>query len=149
MENEKDEQTAKNELEPEELKQDSSEASNKKVAKDLVELSHVETKKQEVSKETKELVEALKQQQPGAEISDKLSNDEITILETFMGRRLFLSRIAIIANQSRIPLGIEPFKKADLEAILEQLIEKNYIMSENVADGTVYYLTDKGKEHIQ
>ena len=82
-------------------------------------------------------------------MSEELSNDEITLLETFMGRRLFLSRIAIIANQSRIPLGIEPFKKADLEMLLNSLIRKGFVKSEIVRDEIVYILTEKGKERVQ
>ena len=149
MENEKDEQTVNDEEETTNSNQDITETSEKKVAKDLVVLTHVETKKQEISKETIQLADALKQKQPEVDASENLSNDEITILESFMGKRLFLSRIAIIANQSRMPLGIEPFKKADLESLLNGLIEKEYIISEIVADGPVYYLTEKGKEYVQ
>lgn len=119
------------------------------VAKDLVELTHVEVKKQEISKETQELAAAIKQKEKEEGLSEELSNDEATILETFMGRRLFLSRIAIIANQSRIPLGIEPFKKVDLERILNALIRNGLVKAEVVVDDTVYYLTEKGKDRVQ
>jgi len=119
------------------------------VAKDLVVLKHVEVKKQEVSKETADLADTLKQQILEHDRFEKLSNDELTILETFMTPRLFLSRIAIIANQSRIPLGIEPFKKNELELFLNSLMEKGYINSEMVGDKMVYILTERGKYRIQ
>jgi len=121
----------------------------KSVAKDLVELKHVEVKKQEISQDTKELADVIKKQGLTQDQSDELSNDEITILESFIGKRLFLTRIAIVVNQSRIPLGIEPFKKAELEQLLENLINKGFIDFSIVEDKHVYFLTEKGKECIQ
>lgn len=118
----------------------------KLVAKDLVDLEHVEIKKQKVSQETKNLADALKDKVKGP---IELSNDEITLLESFMGKRMFLTRIAIVVNQSRIPLGIEPLKKADLEGLLKSLIQKGLTTSEIVGDKTVYFLTEKGKERVQ
>ena len=121
----------------------------KSVAKDLVELKHVEIKKQEISQDTKELANVIKTQGLTQDQSNELSNDEITILESFIGKRLFLTRIAIVVNQSRIPLGIEPFKKAELEQLLENLINKGFIDFSIVEDKYVYFLTEKGKECIQ
>lgn len=121
----------------------------KSVAKDLVELKHVEVKKQEISQDTKELASIIKTQGLTQDQSNELSNDEITILESFIGKRLFLTRIAIVVNQSRIPLGIEPFKKAELEHLLENLINKGFIDFSIVEDKHVYFLTEKGKECIQ
>ena len=121
----------------------------KSVAKDLVELKHVEVKKQEISQDTKELADVIKTQGLTQDQSNELSNDEITILESFIGKRLFLTRIAIVVNQSRIPLGIEPFKKAELEQLLENLINKGFIDFSIVEDKHVYFLTEKGKECIQ
>ena len=66
-----------------------------------------------------------------------------------MGKRLFLERIAIIANQSRIPLGIPGFKKAELEKILDDLASKGYIEFQVVNDKNVYFLTERGKYRIQ
>jgi len=124
---------------------------NKKapVAKDLVKLKHVDIKKQEVSQETLDLANTLKEQYLKYDQFERLSVDELTILESFISGRMFLSRIAIVANQSRIPLGIEPYKKADLEKILNSLIEKGYIESEQVGDNMVYFLTERGKYRIQ
>jgi hypothetical protein len=119
------------------------------VAKDLVKLKHVEVKKQEVSQETLDLAEALKQQYIEHDQFERLNNDEITILESFINDRMFLSRIAIVANQSRIPLGVEPFKKADLESILNKLISKGYIEIDKVGDTIVYIITERGKYRIQ
>ncbi|MFX1409328.1 MAG: hypothetical protein ACFFA6_03180 [Promethearchaeota archaeon] len=119
------------------------------VAKDLVKLKHVEVKKQEVSQETMDLAQALKEKYIEHDQFERLSNDEITILETIMDKRLFLTRIAIIANQSRLPLGIEPFKKVDLEKLLDGLISKGYINVEKVEDKLVYSLTERGKYRVQ
>jgi predicted transcriptional regulator len=119
------------------------------VAKDLVELKHVEVKKQEVSQDTLDLAKTLRDRYIEYDQFEDLSNDEITILESFMGKRMFLTRIAIVANQSRVPLGIEPFKKAELEKILEKLISKGYVKTEQVGDNLVYFLTERGENRVQ
>ncbi len=148
MENEKDEDEEKEDITN--LSQQKTAQDKKKiVAKDLVDLEHVEVKKQEVSQETKKLADALKQIGLEEGVSEELTNDEITILESFVGKRLFLRRIAIVANQSRIPLGIEPFKKEELELLLDRLIHKDYIDFDIVNEERVYFLTEKGKECIQ
>jgi len=146
MENEEDETSQDNS----DKKANSRDVDEKKlVAKEMVHLEHVDTKKQEISQETKELVEVIKSQGLDEDKSEELSNDEITLLESFIGKRLFLTRIAIVVNQSRIPLGIEPFKKAELVELLEGLINKGYIDFTVVEDRDVYFLTEKGKECIQ
>jgi hypothetical protein len=119
------------------------------IAKDLVQLKHVEVKKQEVSQETVDLAKTLRDKYIEHDQFERLSNDELTILETFEGKRLFLSRIAIIANQSRVPLGIAPFNKAELEKILNNLIMKGYVKAEEVGANTVYFLTERGKYRTQ
>jgi len=153
MENKKEDEQAKTEIEDKEKIRKYIEQMTKSktapVAKDLVELKHVEVKKQEIGQDTLDLAKSLKQQILEHDQFERLSNDELTILESFMGKRLFLSRIAIVANQSRIPLGIEPFKKAELEKILDVLISKGYIEAEKVGENTVYYLTERGKYRIQ
>lgn len=133
----------------EEEEEESSDQKKKLVAKDLVTLKHVEVKKQEISPETRDLAQALKESYIEHDQFERLTNDELTILETFMGKRLFLERIAIIANQSRIPLGIPGFKKAELEQILEDLTTKGYIESVIVGDKSVYFLTERGKYRVQ
>jgi len=145
MENEKDDTSNNDKEDLADILKKVAKDEKKVVAKDLVQLKHVETKKQEVSQETKELAKVLKQQ----EEEEKLSNDEITILESFIGKRLFLRRIAIVVNQSRIPLGIEPFKKEELEKLLDRLIHNGYIDFDIVNNERVYLLTEKGKELIQ
>jgi len=148
MENEKDEDEEKEDITN--LSQQKTAQDKKKiVAKDLVELEHVEVKKQEVSQETKNLADILKQIGIEEGVSEELTNDEITLLESFVGKRLFLRRIAIVINQSRIPLGIEPFKKEELELLLDRLIHKDYIDFDIVNEERVYFLTEKGKECIQ
>jgi len=152
MENKNDQSTEEGDEEKEKVKEyiEKKKKSEKKpVAKDLVTLKHVEVKKQEISPEAKDLAHALKESYLEHDQFERLSNDEITILETFMGKRLFLERIAIIANQSRMPLGIPGFKRAELEQIIEGLISKRYIDSELVGDKLVYFLTERGKYRVQ
>ena len=141
MEN-KDDESVKKEEEKEKEKK-------KLVAKDLVTLKHVEVKKQEISPETRDLAQTLKESYIEHDQFERLTNDEITILETFMGKRLFLERIAIIVNQSRIPLGIPGFKKAEFEKILDDLISKGYLEFDVVGDKNVYFLTERGKYRVQ
>jgi len=121
----------------------------KKVAKDLVELSHVNTQKQKPSEETINLAQSLRDEVITHDSFEKLTNNEITIIESIQDKRMFLNRIAIIANQSRIPMGKEPFKKADLEEILDTLISKGYVKTEIVGPNRVYYLSEKGRYKIQ
>jgi hypothetical protein len=136
-----------------ESKGDSSEqvssSKKKSVAKDIVQLTHVDVKKREISKETVELADIIKQKGLDQNQIEDLTNDEITILESFENKRLFLSRIAIIANQSRIPLGIQPFMKEDLEKLLDRLIHREYLDFEIVNKERVYFLTEKGKQRLQ
>lgn len=119
------------------------------IAKEQVVLKHVETKKQELSKETMEFAKRLKDQVLEHDHFEELTNDELTILESFMGRRLLLTRVAIIANQSRVPLGIEPLNKAQLMGLLEGLVEKGYLETEVVNENNVYWLTERGKYRVQ
>ncbi len=152
MENENDQFIKNNDEEKEKERthiEKMTESKKQPVAKDLVELKHVEVKKQEVSPETMDLAQALKERYLEQDQFERLSNDEITILETFMVKRLFLERIAIIANQSRMPLGIPGFKKAELEKILNDLISKGYIRLEIVGEKNVYILTERGKYRVQ
>jgi predicted transcriptional regulator len=153
MENEKDQDPLDKKEEEKEKIRDYIEqmAKSKKapVAKDLVVLKHVETKPQEVSQETLDLAKTLRDSYIEHDQFEILSNDELTILQSFMGKRMFLTRIAIVANQSRIPLGIEPFKKAELEKILEKLISKGYVKTDQVGDNLVYFLTERGENKVQ
>lgn len=119
------------------------------VAKDLVQLKHVEVKKQEISPHTQNLANALKTQYLQHDQFERLTNDELTVLESFTSKRMFLTRIAIIANQSRLPLGIEPFNKADLEKYLDSLVSKGYLEVELVNGKNVYILTERGEYRLQ
>jgi len=153
MENQNDADSKKDKIDSEKLKTYIDEmAKGKKspIAKEIVSLKHVETKKQKVSKETINLSQNLKAQIKSQENAEALSNDEITVLESFMEKsRLFLSRIAIIVNQSRVVLGNEGLKKAELEDILNSLINKGYLETQVVNENTVYILTESGKDRIQ
>ncbi|MFX1240896.1 MAG: hypothetical protein ACFFA7_06575 [Promethearchaeota archaeon] len=132
-----------------ENEEDTKKGKKKLVAKDLVTLKHVETHKQVISPDTQDLAQVLKESYLEHDQFERLSNDEITILETFMGKRLFLERIAIIANQSRMPLGLPGFKKVELEKILVDLVSKGYLESEVVGNKPVYFLTERGKYRVQ
>lgn len=149
MENEKDDIPRNDEDNSVDSSEEDSKNKNKVVAKDLVDLKHVKTKKQQISQETQALADAIKEKGLEEDLSGSLSNDEITILESFIGKRLFLRRIAIVVNQSRMPLGIEPLKKEELEKLLDRLIHKELIDFDIVNDERVYYLTEKGKEALQ
>jgi predicted transcriptional regulator len=153
MENEKEDKNLKKELGDKEKIRNYLEqmAQSKKspVAKDLVQLKHVEVKKQKISPETLDLAITLKEQYLEHDQFERLSNDDLTILESFISKRMLLTRIAIVANQSRVPLGIEPFKKAELEKILDTLISKGYLEVEQVEGNKVYILTERGKYRIQ
>jgi predicted transcriptional regulator len=153
MENEKEGKNLKKELgDKEKIRtylEQMAQSKKSPVAKDLVDLKHVEVKKQEISSETFDLANTLKDQLLEHDQFERLSNDELTILESFNNKRMLLTRIAIVANQSRIPLGIEPFKKAELEKILDILISKGYLEVEQVEDNNVYILTERGKYRIQ
>jgi hypothetical protein len=152
MENKNDQPNEEENEEKEKVKEyieKNKESKKKLVAKDLVTLKHVETHKQKISPEARDLAQTLKESFLEHDQFERLSNDEITILETFMGKRLFLERIAIIANQSRMPLGIPGFKKAELEKILDNLVSKGYLESEIVGNKPVFFLTERGKYRIQ
>jgi len=153
MENEKEDKNLKKELGDKEKIRNYLEqmAQSKKspVAKDLVQLKHVEVKKQKISPETLDLAITLKEQYLEHDQFERLTNDDLTILESFINKRMLLTRIAIVANQSRIPLGIEPFKKAELEKILDTLISKGYLEVEQVEGNNIYILTERGKYRIQ
>lgn len=149
MEKDEDEILRNNDNDKTDISEKESERKKGKIAKDLVDLKHVEIQKQEVSKETKELKKFLEEKGLDKQSEEKLTNDEITILESFVGKRLFLRRIAIVINQSRMPLGIEPLKKEELEKILDRLIHLEYIDFDVVNNERVYFLTEKGKEVIQ
>jgi hypothetical protein len=46
-------------------------------------------------------------------------------------------------------MGKEPFKKAEIEDILSDLIAKGYVATEIVGPNRVYYLTERGKFRVQ
>ena len=153
MENEEEDKNLKEELgDKEKIRKYLEQMAQSKetpVAKDLVHLKHVEDKKQKISPESLDLANTLKEQYLEHDQFERLSNDELTILESFISKRMLLTRIAIVVNQSRIPLGIEPFKKAELEKILDTLISKGYLEVEQVEGNNVYILTERGKYRIQ
>ncbi len=152
MENQNEDDARDDKAQAEKLKNyidDITQGKKAPVAKDLVQLKHVEVKKQEVGKEAKNLAKSLKEKGIDPDGSEKLTNDEISVLEAFEKKRLFLPRIAIIVNQSRVVMGNEGLKKAELEVILDKLIAKGFVETQEVNNNLVYIITEKGQERIQ
>jgi len=83
-----------------------------KSAKDFVNLTHVETKKQKV--DYKGMVDILSQKENYDEqqqFRKKLTTDEQAIMTSFQKNRMLLDRIWIITNQSRIQMGMDGYKR--------------------------------------
>ncbi|QEE15643.1 hypothetical protein DSAG12_01469 [Promethearchaeum syntrophicum] len=124
-----------------------------KLAKDFVNLTHVETKKQKV--DYKGMVDILSQKEKYDEqqqFRKKLTTDEQAILTSFQKNRMLLDRIWIITNQSRIQMGMDGYKLEKLKAILDNLVEMGYLKYEAVEYESkfndVYILTELGKEQV-
>jgi len=130
------------------INQEAQKDKKKEVARDKVKLTHIETKKRTLDPESMNIARKIKEKVITHDSFEKLSNDEKTIIDSIQDKRMFLTRIAIIANQSRIPLGKDPFKKADLEEILDKLISKGYVETQIVGDKRVYFLSERGKDKI-
>ena len=136
-------------------KKDEKDEENKKskLAKDYVNLTHVETKKQKV--DYKGMVDILSQKESYDEqqqFRKKLTNDEQAIMTSFQKNRMLLDRIWIITNQSRIQMGMDGYKREQLKEILDNLVEMGYLKYEAVQYESkfndVYILTELGKEQV-
>ncbi|MHA1474831.1 MAG: hypothetical protein ACTSRX_09785 [Promethearchaeota archaeon] len=124
-----------------------------KIAKDFVNLTHVETKKQKV--DYKGMVDILSQKEAYDEqqqFRKKLTTDEQAIMTSFQKKRMLLDRIWIITNQSRIQMGLDGYKRENLKKILDNLVDMGYLTYEAVQYESkfndVYILTELGKEQV-
>ena len=124
-----------------------------KAAKDFVNLTHVETKKQKV--DFSDMVDVLSQKEAYDEqqqYRQKLTAAEQSILTSFQKKRMLLDRIWIITNQSRIQMGMELYKQEEIKEILDNLVKLGYLKYEVVEYESkindVYILTELGKEQV-
>jgi len=124
-----------------------------KIAKDFVNLTHVETKKQKV--DYKGMVDILSQKEAYDEqqqFRKKLNTDEQAIMTSFQKKRMLLDRIWIITNQSRIQMGLDGYKRENLKGILDNLVKMGYLKYEAVQYESkfndVYILTELGEEQV-
>ena len=124
-----------------------------KIAKDFVNLTHVETKKQKVDYDG--MVDILSQKEAYDEqqqFRKKLTTDEQAIMTSFQKKRMLLDRIWIITNQSRIQMGLDGYKRENLKEILDNLVKMGYLKYEAVQYESkfndVYILTELGEEQV-
>jgi hypothetical protein len=127
-------------------------SSDKAVARDLVKLKHVETHIQKPTSLSETLKQKVKQE---SETKEKLSDDAFAAISAISdSKRLFLQRILIVLNQSRVPLGKPPLKEAEVRELMNELVKKDIVKmvsvtTEGLAPREVYSLTDKGKELLE
>jgi len=124
-----------------------------KLAKDFVNLTHVETKKQTV--DYSGMIDILSQKEKYDEqqqFRKKLNIDEQAIMTSFQKKRMLLDRIWIITNQSRIQMGLDGYKRENLKEILDNLVKMGYLKYEAVQYESkfndVYILTELGEEQV-
>lgn len=122
-----------------------SDEDNRPAERRLVKLKKVKTKHQDVDLSDSEIAMArrFEQQTPKA----SLSNDEITLINIFEKKKLFLANIAIMFNQTRATLGMSLLKKEDLLGLLDGLKARGLVATRPTPSGEdVFYLTDEGLE---
>jgi DNA-binding MarR family transcriptional regulator len=116
-------------------------------ARESVELTKVETRRQEINLSDSDIGMAKKFE---SEFNPKgeLTKDEITLINIFEKQKLFLDRIAIMVNQTKNTLNQPLLKKADFEALLDSLVKKGLVASRKAPAGVVYYLTEAGLDFL-
>ncbi|MHA1720336.1 MAG: hypothetical protein ACTSWX_13935 [Promethearchaeota archaeon] len=124
-----------------------------KAAKEFVNLTHVETKKQKVDyKGMVDILSAKEAFDEQQQFREKLTPDEQSILTSFQKKRMLMDRIWIIVNQSRIQMGLDGYKLDDLKQMLDRLVDLGYLKYEAVEYESkindVYILTELGKEQV-
>lgn len=124
-----------------------------KAAKEFVNLTHVETKKQKVDyKGMVDILSAKEAFDEQQQFREKLTPDEQAILTSFQKKRMLMDRIWIIVNQSRIQMGLDAYKLDDLKQMLDRLVDLGYLKYEAVEYESkindVYILTELGKEQV-
>ena len=137
----------------EKSKKKKEEKEESKIAKDFVNLTHVETKKQKVDyRGMGDILSQKKKYDEQQQFKQKLTSDEQAILTSFQKNRMLLDRIWIITNQSRIQMGLNGYKREDLKEILDNLVKLGYLNYEVVEYESkindVYILTELGKEQV-
>lgn len=133
------------------------EAEKKKVARDFINLTHVETHKQKInSTELAGVLNIKKEYDTNrrADLAlDTLTNEDKVILAAFEKKRMLTERIWIIVNQSRVQMNLTPIKLEDLKQKLSQLTEMGYLLHEQIpyekTTNDIYILTEKGIEYNQ
>jgi len=132
--------------------QEDKKSTDKVVARDLVKLRHVETRIQKPTGLSEILKEHIKKE---AESKEKLSQDAFAAISAIKdSKRLFLERILIVVNQSRVPLGKEPLTITDVRNLMHELEQKeivkvNTVATEGLGPREVYSLTEKGNELLE
>jgi len=134
-------------------KEEEEEKEESKIAKDFVNLTHVETKKQKVDyRGMGDILSQKEKYDEQQQFKQKLTTDEQAILTSFQKNRMLLDRIWIITNQSRIQMGLNGYKREDLKEILDNLVKLGYLNYEVVEYESkindVYILTELGKEQV-
>ena len=137
----------------EKSKKKKEEMEESKIAKDFVNLTHVETKKQKVDyRGMGDILSQKKKYDEQQQFKQKLTTNEQAILTSFQKNRMLLDRIWIITNQSRIQMGLNGYKREDLKEILDNLVKLGYLNYEVVEYESkindVYILTEFGKEQV-
>jgi DNA-binding MarR family transcriptional regulator len=126
----------------------------RKAAKEFVNLTHVETKKQEIDSAELSGLMAVKKNYD-AEVTAKfnLTAEDRSILSSFQKKRMMFERLWIIVNQARTQMGLTPIKQTDIKQKLDDLVEAGFLDHEEVEyeqkKNDVYILTEKGEEEIQ
>ena len=129
----------------------------KKTSREIPQLSHVETKKQEVDhmalSDAFKLKEDYEQQHKIELGSNALSAEDHTILVSFEKKRMLLDRIWIIVNQARAQMQLDPLKRDEIKSKLLRMVDLGYLTYEEIPYekqvNVVFVLTEKGQDLIQ
>ena len=137
----------------EKSKKNKEEKEESKTAKDFINLTHVETKKQKVDyRGMGDILSQKEKYDEQQQFRKKLTTDEQAILTSFQKNRMLLDRIWIITNQSRIQMGLDGYKRENLKGILDNLVKLGYLKYEVVEYESkindVYILTELGEEQV-
>ena len=119
----------------------------------MLNLTHVETKKQAVDKNAiADILAAQQRYDAERQLKQPLSPVEFTILSAFQKKRLLLDNIWIFVNQSQTSLGGDPISRTTLQETLAGLCDKGYLEPLKVEyEGKindVYLLTERGSNEI-
>lgn len=116
-------------------------------ARDTVVLKKVKTREQKVNLSEEELAMARKFE-AGMNPKQELTNDEITVINILEKQKLLTRRILIKFNQTRAALGLQLLKTAEVQALVDSLMQKGFVTSRDAPAGIVYYLTEAGLDFL-